>query len=104
MPISESQLETWSHQGAVTTSAAAYNSVQTALGLQTSAVCKMKPEIYLQGSYGNNTNIFEDSDIDIVVQLESVWGRDLSALPPDQQRLYNHSVSSASFPWNQFHA
>ncbi len=31
MAIPESQLNTWSHQGAITTSAAAYNSIRTAL-------------------------------------------------------------------------
>lgn len=35
-------------------------------------------EDYLQGSYKNNTNIWADTDVDIVVQLNSVFKRNIS--------------------------
>jgi Nucleotidyltransferase domain len=49
-----------------------------------SLVAQRRIEIYLQGSYRNATNTFGDSDVDIVVELRSVFSRDVSSLPPDQ--------------------
>ena len=107
MPIPESQLETWSKQGATVTSGQIYNSVRTALEAQNSAIRNLlsrgDAEIYLQGSYGNGTNIYGDSDVDIVVQLHSTWNRDLSLLPPDQERLYTSTYPNATYLWQNFY-
>src|SRR5216683_814766 len=89
MSIPESQLETWCNQGATVTSAAAYASIKAALADPKSKVRDLKPEIYLQGSYGNTTNIYADSDVDIVVQYNSVYSWDVSALPQYQQVLFS---------------
>ncbi len=57
MPISESQLETWSHQGSIQQSSATYQTVRSAL-LSDKAAYKDKAfEVFLQGCYGNDTNI-----------------------------------------------
>ena len=84
MTISEAQLETWSHQGAITTSAITRGSVVAAIENTRSIVAQMRPEVYLQGSYGSSTNIYGNSDVDVVVQLNSVFTCDFSRLDAEQ--------------------
>jgi hypothetical protein len=81
MPIPESQLETWSHQGSVTQSKDTYAPVRSAL-LDSKAVYKDKQfDVFLQGSYGNDTNIYAESDVDTVIagkrwstSVKYAWG------------------------------
>jgi tRNA nucleotidyltransferase (CCA-adding enzyme) len=72
MPIPESQLETWSRRGAVTTAQQTHESVRNALK-DYDWPSDVQYEVYLQGSYKNGTNIRGDSDVDIVVQLNSLF-------------------------------
>jgi hypothetical protein len=102
MSIPETQLETWSNQGATVTSAAAYTSIKAALADPKSQVRHLNPEIYLQGSYGNTTNIYADSDVDVTVQYNSVYGWDVSALPPYQQVLFS-ALPKTNYTWRQFY-
>ena len=55
MAISEAQLETWSHQGAVTTAKATADSVKNAIDSyrEWEWSDKLDFEVYLQGSYKN---------------------------------------------------
>ena len=85
MPIPESQLETWSHQGAVTTAKQTHESIRKALDPYIWPT-GVKYEVYLQGSYKNTTNIRGDSDVDVVAQLNSTFQRDLSELPDYQKK------------------
>jgi tRNA nucleotidyltransferase (CCA-adding enzyme) len=77
MPIPESQLEIWSHQGAVTASKTTHESIRIALSANTSPIRQRVAaggvEIYLQGSYKNDTNIRGDSDVDVVVELTATY-------------------------------
>ena len=86
MPIPESQLETWSHQGAVTTAKQTHESIRNVLNSHTWQ-SGVNFEDYLQGSYRNTTNIRGDSDVDVVTQLNSTFKSDLSELPDYQQTL-----------------
>ena len=45
--------------------------------------------VYLQGSYANSTNIRYDSDVDIVVQLNSVFSYDASQLTQNERELHS---------------
>jgi hypothetical protein len=81
MAIPESQLETWSHQGAIATSRNTYASIKGALEAWNTTYADKDFEIFLQGSYGNDTNIYADSDVDIVIMLKSVFRSDRSLLP-----------------------
>jgi tRNA nucleotidyltransferase (CCA-adding enzyme) len=85
MGIPESQLQTWSHQGAVTTAKTTHESIRNALAANTSPIRDKSYEVYLQGSYKNTTNIRGDSDVDVVAQLNSTFQDDLSALPLAQE-------------------
>ena len=105
MPISESQLETWSHQGSITQSSGTYQSVRTAL-LDTKAIYKDKAfEVFLQGSYGNDTNIYSESDVDTVIRLDSIYGFDVSGLPLEQQTAFHLATgANATYTFAEFKA
>jgi len=57
---------------------------------------------YLQGSYKNDTNIWADTDVDIVIQLNSVFRRNISNLTLEQQELYRRYYSSATYGLDEF--
>ncbi len=78
MAIPESQLTTWANQGAITTAKSTADSVKNALNSHTGWPSGIDFEIYLQGSYKNDTNIRGDSDVDVVAQLNSTFYSNLS--------------------------
>jgi len=102
MPIPEQQLSTWSNQGATVSAQATYNSVRTALSADTSPIQGMDYEVYLQGSYRNDTNVRADSDVDIVVQYNAIFGHNISALPAAQSQLFDAQFSNAIYLWVHF--
>jgi hypothetical protein len=59
-------------------------------------------EVFLQGSYGNDTNIYAESDVDTVIRLDSIYGYDVSALPPDQLAAFQQSFSKATYTFAEF--
>jgi hypothetical protein len=102
MAIPESQLEIWSHQGAITTSKNTYASVKGNLEASDAPYASRSFDICLQGSYGNDTNIRADSDVDIVIQLNSTFHRDLSKLTPEQVQAYQQAFSNATYTFSEF--
>lgn len=103
MPIPLSQLNTWTNPGALTTSSAAYASIRNALLKQISPMASRGVEIFLQGSYGNSTNIYGDSDIDVVVLYENTFHKDMSRLTPAQQQLHEATFPPATYHWRDLH-
>ena len=97
MAISEAQLETWSHQGSVAQSSATYNAIKSVLEATDAPYAGKEYAVFLQGSYGNDTNIYAESDVDIVIRLADCWHRDLTAMPPDQQSAYKATVVDAKY-------
>ncbi len=102
MAISETQLETWSKQGSITQSKDTYSTIRTALLDNTAGYASKEYEIFLQGSYGNDTNIFADSDVDIVMKLNSTYYYDLSELSIEEQNLYKSHNSAATYGFDEF--
>jgi len=100
MPIPLSQLNTWSNQGAITTSSSAYNSIRHALLKSTSPLSGRGVEPFLQGSYANSTNIYGDSDVDVVVLYKDTFHKDLSALTLAQQQLHGTIFAPATYQWS----
>lgn len=78
MAIPETQLETWSHQGSITNSANTGNSVKNAIDNYQGFPSSINYNFYLQGSYKNSTNIYGDSDVDVVVELTSSFYNNLT--------------------------
>ncbi|MFO1477605.1 MAG: nucleotidyltransferase [Verrucomicrobiota bacterium] len=104
MPISESQFETWSHQGSIQQSSSTYQTVRAALLDANANYVGKDFEVFLQGSYGNDTNIYAESDVDAVIRLDSIMNSDLSALPPEQQQAYHNAYSNATYTFAEFKA
>ncbi len=92
MAIPESQLETWAKQGSIVQSRDTYAAVKTTLDDSGSYYHAKSFESFLQGSYANDTNVYRDSDVDVVMRLDSAWYHDARLLPADQyqgfQRAY----------------
>ncbi len=104
MAIPESQLDTWSHQGSVTQSASTYQTIRSALMASDSGYANKSFEVFLQGSYGNDTNIYSESDVDVVICLESTFRFDLAGLNESDASAYRNYVTPATYSYEQFKA
>ena len=89
MGIPEAQIETWSHQGSITQSSITYNTIKNVLGAAGTPYAGKNYNIFLQGSYGNNTNIYAESDVDIVIELNDCFRHDLKELSEEQKEAFN---------------
>ncbi|MHB8283341.1 MAG: nucleotidyltransferase domain-containing protein [Caulobacteraceae bacterium] len=85
MAISEAQLDIWAKQGSVTQSQATYATVRNCLEASDAPYAGRSKSIFLQGSYGNDTNIYADSDVDVVIVTDSVFYHSDNDLSPDEQ-------------------
>lgn len=56
----------------------------------------------MQGSYRNATNIYGDSDVDIVVEYQGTFYSDFSALDMEDFRRQQSAYAAATYPWEQF--
>jgi hypothetical protein len=102
MAIPKDQCDTWRHQGATATAKATHEAVRKALDANTSSVKGQSYEVFLQGSYKNDTNIRADSDVDIVVQLNDIYYDDLSGLRPDELARYEKAKYPPTYTLDQF--
>lgn len=86
MAIPEAQLETWTHIGAGPQSTATYQSIKTVLEHKDAPYASKQVDSFLQGSYGNDTNVYgADSDVDIVLRSKAFFHYNLDALPEPQK-------------------
>jgi hypothetical protein len=100
MAIPESQLEAWSHQGSITQSKNTYATIKSAL--EDTDYYEKSFEVFLQGSYGNDTNIYGESDVDVVIRLDSIMRSDLSKLPEEQKSAYHKAYGKATYTFDEF--
>ncbi|MBS1780433.1 MAG: nucleotidyltransferase [Bacteroidetes bacterium] len=101
MAIPESQLQTWSNQGATTSSANTYNSIKTCIE-GNNWNDDVSFNIYLQGSYRNFTNIMSDSDVDVIIEFSSVFYSNKHELTQEQLRDFNEYYSDGKYSLNSF--
>lgn len=101
MAIPESQLETWSRQGAMASASAIYERVQSAL-LNDAALAPRNFDVFLQGSYRNSTNIHGDSDVDVVVQLNDTYMPEYGALDAYTRSIVEGHSSAATYTLTDF--
>jgi hypothetical protein len=97
MAIPESQLDTWSHQGSVTQSSSTYNTIKSVLEASTTPYSGKNFSVFLQGSYGNDTNIYAESDVDVVIRLDDCFQSDLSKLTEEEKAAYRSAFSDATY-------
>ncbi len=103
MAIGESQLETWSSVGSVTQSSQTYATVKLALESKDSAYSSRLYSCFLQGSYGNDTNVYSDSDVDVVIKMQDIFYYDTSRMTPADLTAFNQSLSTGSgYNYDQF--
>ena len=102
MPIPESQLITWSHQGSIAQSSATYGSMKSVLEAKTAPYYGKNYQVFLQGSYGNDTNIYAESDVDLVIRLDDCLQSDLSALTEEEKAAYNSAFLAAEYTYADF--
>lgn len=102
MPISESQMETWSHQGSITQSSNTYNTIKSVLEAGTTPYASKNFKVFLQGSYGNDTNIYAESDVDIAIRLDDCFHSDLESLSDDEKSIYKQAFSDATYTHTDF--
>ncbi len=102
MPIPESQLETWSHQGSITQSSNTYNSIKNVLEASTTPYANKNFKVFLQGSYGNATNIYAESDVDIVICLDHCFHSDLTHLTEDERAAHKSAFRDATYTHADF--
>jgi hypothetical protein len=103
MALPESQLETWSKQGSVAQSRDTYAIVKNALDNIGSPYYAKSFESFLQGSYGNDTNVYRDSDVDVVLRLDSTWYHDAYLLPNEQYQAFERAYpGQGSYSLSEF--
>ena len=102
MAIPEAQLETWSHQGPTPQFTSTYDTLRGVLQSKNAPYANRKFTVFLQGSYANDTNIYADSDVDVVIRLDEVFYTDLEALPAEDRALYDSMRSAADYTLADF--
>src|SRR5690606_30921091 len=55
-----------------------------------------------QGSYGNDTNVYRDSDVDIAMRLDHTYYYDLSNLTPVAKANFERALDPATYGYNEF--
>ena len=94
MTIAENQLETWSQQGKTAQFTATYNSIRDNLLAESAPYPVKKVEVRLQGSYGNDTNVWADSDVDIVLKHNGAFYHDLSNMNEEKQAAFKNAYGA----------
>lgn len=85
MTIAEAQLDTWASQGGTGQFTATYQTIRAKL-LDGGAPYPVGDcEVFLQGSYGNDTNVYGDSDVDIVLKHNGTFHHDISNMSAADQ-------------------
>ena len=103
MPIPETQLDTWSKQGSKTQSQTTYATVKSVLEDSNASYNDKSYTSFLQGSYGNDTNIYADSDVDVVMQLDSTFYYEYNSLQMLEKVAFDHAYpSNAAYGFDEF--
>src|SRR6266849_7057164 len=104
MAVPETQLVTWAKQGSITQSSTTYATIKRALEASDTKYSGKSYEVFLQGSYGNDTNIYAESDVDVVIRLDSIYHYDIEALTPAEQATFNAVLVPGTYPYSDYKA
>lgn len=104
MTISEDQLTTWAKLGPTAQFTATYDTLMTVLNDHSSPYYPKSFEIFLQGSYKNTTNVYGDSDVDVVIRLDSVFYTDLYFLNDEEKARHNAQRTPGEYSLEEFKA
>jgi len=101
MGIPLEQLEIWSHIGSIIASKNTYNSIKTCVDNHKFPL-GTEYDVYLQGSYGNSTNIRGDSDVDVVIELTSSFKPNISKLTTEEKELFSKKYLDSTYSLSNF--
>jgi hypothetical protein len=104
MAISETQLETWSKQGPTAQFTATYESLSGVLNDPLSPYYLKDFKVFLQGSYKNDTNVYGDSDVDVVIRLDEVFYTDLYFLNDEEKKRHEAQRTPGTYSLDEFKA
>lgn len=103
MNFTEQQLINWSKPVSTSEDQKCQNAIS-----QITAALKAKfgskISIFLQGSYRNNTNVRQNSDVDIVMRYDDAFYSDLQRLSESDKSVYNTQKISAGYNFDQLKA
>jgi hypothetical protein len=102
MAIPESDLTTMAAIGAQKTSKDTYATVKLALECEDAGYHAKDYKIFLQGSYGNDTNILKESDVDVVIRLDSIFSYDITPLTQPEQDAFKATHPDAEYTQKKF--
>jgi hypothetical protein len=101
--IPASQLETWANRSQTDTAVNAHTRIRDSLRASASPIRIIDFSDYLQGSYRNSTNIWRDSDVDIVVQLNTAFFYTFdTTMPSSDQTACQSAITPATFHLEHF--
>lgn len=101
MPIPDDVLEQWSRQGSTAPAKESHSEVRDALSRFTFPGSH-RPDAFLQGSYANDTNIHGESDVDLVVHIDSVFIADTQYLTAIGKAQFNQQFPDSEYSWADF--
>jgi predicted nucleotidyltransferase len=102
LPIPREQCETWQKQGAAAAAQATHEAIRNALAAARSPVRERNFEVYLQGSYRNDTNIRGDSDVDVVIELKETYHYSSADLQEEQRRVLQQNTTPPQYTLSTF--
>ncbi len=88
--------------GAQTTSKETYATVKLALDSEEAGYHGKSYKVFLQGSYGNDTNIYSESDVDVVIRLDSIFTYDITLLPQAEKDAFKATHNDALYTHRDF--
>ncbi len=102
MAVSETQLDTWSKQGSVAQSRDTHATIKRVLEAADSPYAERDFSVFLQGSYGNDTNVYSESDVDVVIVLNEIYYYDLDNLSDSEKAAYNQARLAVVYGYPDF--
>jgi hypothetical protein len=102
MTIPLTKLATWSGQGSITQSKNTYATVKSALEDQDAPYSNSDFKVFLQGSYGNDTNIYAESDVDVIIRYDGSFYNDIDKRPADEQTAFHALYPDGSYSYKDF--
>ena len=102
MAITEQQLITWSHTGAGAGSRDTYAAIKSALEDSRAPYAGREISVFLQGSYENDTNVWAESDVDVVIRTKAVYWFNNDALSLGERSIFDNQFVPATYHYTQF--
>ncbi|MBO9590613.1 MULTISPECIES: nucleotidyltransferase [unclassified Devosia] len=102
MAIPEEQLEVWSKQGSISGSRDTYAAIKGALEDANAPYSGHGFSTFLQGSYGNDTNVWSESDVDVVMRLDDAFQYDVDRLTDDSRARFDRAYAGVPYGYAEF--